>query len=82
MNFENLRDPSSVFAMIESAARTEILVQGGSLSHHHGIGKHRASMMDKVNSEDLRCVLMKMKEAVDPANVFGVRNGSYSYQNS
>lgn len=82
MNFENVRDPSSVFAMIESAARTEILVQGGSLSHHHGIGKHRASMMDKVNSEDLRCVLMKMKEAVDPANVFGVRNGSYSYQNS
>ena len=41
MNFEGVQSPSSVFAQIELAARKEILFQGGSLSHHHGIGKHR-----------------------------------------
>jgi alkyldihydroxyacetonephosphate synthase len=80
MNFNNVKDPSAVFADIELAARLEILAQGGSLSHHHGIGKHRAPLMDKVNSEGLRKVFMNLKDAVDPDNVFGVRNGTYSFQ--
>jgi len=80
MNFNNVKDPSGVFADIELAARLEILAQGGSLSHHHGIGKHRAPLMDNVNSESLKKVFMNLKDAVDPDNVFGVRNGTYSFQ--
>ncbi|KAG8238662.1 hypothetical protein J437_LFUL018155 [Ladona fulva] len=33
------KDPFEVFHCIEEKARDEILASGGSLSHHHGIGK-------------------------------------------
>ena len=79
MNFTNVENPSTVFADIELAARTEIMAQGGSLSHHHGIGKHRAPLMDKVNSTNLKEVFMKLKDAIDPDNTFGVRNGTYAF---
>jgi alkyldihydroxyacetonephosphate synthase len=78
MNFDNVQNPSSIFADIELAARQEILAQGGSLSHHHGIGKHRAQYMNQVNSASFKGVLMNFKTAVDPNNVFGVLNGSYA----
>jgi alkyldihydroxyacetonephosphate synthase len=55
------------------------MAQGGSLSHHHGIGKHRAPLMDKVNSTNLKEVFMKLKDAIDPDNTFGVRNGTYAF---
>ena len=35
------QDVVKVFSEIEHNARDEILKQGGSLSHHHGIGKLR-----------------------------------------
>lgn len=78
MNFDNVSNPSSIFADIEVAARQEILAQGGSLSHHHGIGKHRARYMNQVNNANLKNVLMTFKSAMDPTNVFGVQNGSYA----
>ena len=78
MNFENVSKPSAVFADIETVARETILAHGGSLSHHHGIGKHRAPLMKKVNSDNLKKVFMQLKDAVDPSNTFGARNGSYA----
>ncbi|MBL8999058.1 MAG: oxidase, partial [Gemmatimonadetes bacterium] len=39
--FKGLADPAGTYAEIEHAARDEILRSGGSLSHHHGIGKIR-----------------------------------------
>lgn len=78
MNYNNVKEPSAVLAAIEMAAREEILEQGGSLSHHHGIGKHRAKFMDKVNNSHLKIILSNFKAAMDPNNIFGVRNGSFS----
>jgi len=78
MNYENVKDPSEVFSEIELAARKEILRKGGSLSHHHGIGKIRAPLMNNVNSESLKTVLLKIKDAFDPDNIFGARNGSFA----
>jgi len=78
MNFKNVRNPSEVFSEIELAARREILSKGGSLSHHHGIGKARAALMDHVNSSDLKNVFTKIKEALDPENIFGVKNGTFA----
>lgn len=78
MNFDGVQNPSSVFSDIELAAREEILAQGGSLSHHHGIGKHRAPFMNQVNNSNVKNVLMNFKSAMDPNNVFGARNGSYA----
>ncbi len=67
-------DPSEVYAEIEHAARDEILKQGGSLSHHHGIGKIRQGFVDRIGSDALRHVASRMKQAVDPSNVFAAGN--------
>ncbi|XP_029413117.1 alkyldihydroxyacetonephosphate synthase, peroxisomal isoform X2 [Nannospalax galili] len=37
-NYRGISDPLSVFEQTETAARDEILANGGSLSHHHGDG--------------------------------------------
>ncbi|HEU4428211.1 MAG TPA: FAD-binding oxidoreductase, partial [Myxococcota bacterium] len=41
--YKGVEHPSEVFAELERAARDEILKSGGSLSHHHGIGKLRSA---------------------------------------
>ncbi|MFO0688568.1 MAG: FAD-binding oxidoreductase [Myxococcota bacterium] len=67
-------DPSHVYAEIERAARDEVLRSGGSLSHHHGIGKLRRGFLPRVLSPGLVEVARQLKQAVDPTNVFGVGN--------
>ena len=39
---QGVSNPTAVFSALEEAARDEIILAGGSLSHHHGIGKTRA----------------------------------------
>lgn len=77
MNFENVPNPSDVYGKIEHCAREEILKQGGSLSHHHGIGKLRAPFMNNVNSKFLQSTLLNMKKSIDPNNIFGAQNGCF-----
>jgi len=78
MNFENVSKPSLVFAEIEAAAREEIIANGGSLSHHHGVGKLRAPFMDGVNSKCFKDLLLSFKRSFDEKNTFGVRNGAFA----
>lgn len=42
MASQGIENPVKVFSELEEAARDEILLAGGSLSHHHGIGKARS----------------------------------------
>lgn len=67
-------DPSRIYAEIEHAARDEVLKRGGSLSHHHGIGKLRQPFLARIASPGLRAFAQNMKRAVDPQNVFGADN--------
>ena len=67
-------DPVGAYAAIEHAARDEILRQGGSLSHHHGIGKIRAGFLDRTLSPAARRWTAAMKRAVDPSNLFAAGN--------
>ena len=76
MNIRGVANPSSVFAEIEHAARQEILDNGGSLSHHHGIGKLRADFTNEMDSDAYHSLILSLKQSVDPTNVFGVRNGA------
>lgn len=78
INFENVMNPSEIFAEIELAARKVIIAEGGSLSHHHGIGKARADLMECVNPPNVKNLLMAIKNAFDPQNIFGVRNGCFA----
>lgn len=67
-------DPSRVYAEIERAARDEVLRSGGSLSHHHGVGKLRRRFLPRVLSSGALEWSRKLKASVDPTNVFGAGN--------
>ena len=73
-NFTGLQDPEHTFEEIEREARKEILAHGGSLSHHHGVGKHRKSFMPTAVSPTGMAMLRGVKDSLDPTNVFGSNN--------
>ncbi|XP_064858167.1 alkyldihydroxyacetonephosphate synthase, peroxisomal-like isoform X2 [Oncorhynchus nerka] len=43
-NYRGLADPVHTYEQVEHAAREEILANGGSLSHHHGDGRHGSGL--------------------------------------
>ena len=67
-------DPAHVYAELEQAARDDILAAGGSLSHHHGVGKIRQRFLPRVFSPATLQWAGEFKHAVDPKNVFGAAN--------
>ena len=72
--FKGVENPSEVYSEIEHAARDEVLRSGGSLSHHHGIGKIRQRFLPRVASAGMLSWGREIKRGVDPANVFGAGN--------
>lgn len=72
-----LEDPEGVFHDVESRLRQVILDNGGSLSHHHGVGKIRNQFLPQVHTENSMRVLRETKRAMDPQNVFGIQNGAF-----
>ncbi|XP_017885785.1 alkyldihydroxyacetonephosphate synthase [Ceratina calcarata] len=73
-NHENLRDPIETYETIEHIAREEILANGGSLSHHHGVGKLRSSFYkDAVGQAGVE-LYRAAKKHLDPFNVFAAGN--------
>uniref|UniRef100_A0A4W4FG22 Alkylglycerone-phosphate synthase n=1 Tax=Electrophorus electricus TaxID=8005 RepID=A0A4W4FG22_ELEEL len=73
-NYRGLADPLHVYERVEHEAREEILANGGSLSHHHGVGKLRKEWMREAVSTVGLGMLQSVKEYVDPNNIFGNRN--------
>jgi alkyldihydroxyacetonephosphate synthase len=71
---KGVEDPIAQYAALEHAAREEILAAGGTLSHHHGIGKIRQDFMNDIYSPGSLAVMQRVKRAVDPANLFGANN--------
>jgi alkyldihydroxyacetonephosphate synthase len=47
---------------------------GGSLSHHHGIGKKNSIMYNKVTPNVGKQMMRSLKEKIDPKNVFAAGN--------
>uniref|UniRef100_A0A7N4PJY5 Alkylglycerone-phosphate synthase n=1 Tax=Sarcophilus harrisii TaxID=9305 RepID=A0A7N4PJY5_SARHA len=73
-NYRGISDPLTVFEETEAAAREEILANGGSLSHHHGVGKLRKQWLKETISDVGFGMLKSVKEYVDPNNIFGNKN--------
>jgi len=73
-HYEGVERPSEVFAELECAARDEVLRSGGSLSHHHGIGKLREEFLPEIMSAPMLEWSRRIKRAVDPHNIFGSAN--------
>lgn len=71
-----LADPGGAFHEIEQALRQVILDAGGSLSHHHGVGKIRQIFLPQVHTAAGLDAIRAAKRSVDPRNVFGIGNGA------
>ena len=71
---KGVKDPVGEYAAMENAARAAILKAGGSLSHHHGVGKIRQAFLKDIYSEGSLRFSRDVKTAIDPANVFGAAN--------
>ena len=62
-----------VGAEVEAAARDEVLKAGGSLSHHHGIGKARAKWAAEEYGSSFP-ILTTLKRAFDPNGIMNPGN--------
>lgn len=60
--------------MFAEEARDEILASGGSLSHHHGIGKLRKKWVEQTLSPTGVAMLRGVKAQVDPKNIMANDN--------
>lgn len=72
--FKGVENPAQVYIELENIAREEILKSGGSLSHHHGIGKLRQHFLPEIMSEAALEWKKNLKKSVDPDNIFGAGN--------
>ncbi|EDS39557.1 alkyldihydroxyacetonephosphate synthase [Culex quinquefasciatus] len=75
--FRHMDDPENslkMFMEIEEAARDEILACGGSLSHHHGVGKLRSKWYPAVVSHVGVGLYRALKNELDPNNIFAAAN--------
>ncbi|KAH8403739.1 hypothetical protein KR215_001984 [Drosophila sulfurigaster] len=70
----SITDPVGVFESIEHSAREEILACGGSLSHHHGVGKLRSHWYRNAVTETGSALYSAAKQHLDPRNIFAAGN--------
>uniref|UniRef100_A0AC35TGX1 Alkylglycerone-phosphate synthase n=1 Tax=Rhabditophanes sp. KR3021 TaxID=114890 RepID=A0AC35TGX1_9BILA len=73
-NVRGIANPLETYDEIETAARNEIIACGGSISHHHGVGKLRKEWLPITIGNAGISVLNSIKEKLDPNNVFGAGN--------
>ncbi|XP_029407770.2 alkyldihydroxyacetonephosphate synthase [Bactrocera dorsalis] len=69
-----IADPVATFEQIETGARDEILASGGSLSHHHGVGKIRSQWYENTVSKSGSALYLAAKRQLDPNNIFAAGN--------
>lgn len=72
-----LEAPERTFAEIEHRLREVVLEQGGSLSHHHGVGKIRQDFVPRVHSDASIEAVRALKRSLDPHDVFGAANHAF-----
>ena len=72
-----LADAERTFHEIEHRMREVVLEQGGSLSHHHGVGKIRQDFVARVHSEASIGAAWAVKRSLDPNDVFAAGNHAF-----
>lgn len=73
-NYRGIQNPVQLYEEIEASARDEILANGGSISHHHGVGKLRKPWLKKTVGEVGLGSMRAIKNYIDPDNIFGNNN--------
>jgi alkyldihydroxyacetonephosphate synthase len=66
--------PAIICSEIEHCLRKTIIKNGGSISHHHGVGKIRTDFIKDTQSLASIELLHKLKQNADPQNIFGISN--------
>ncbi|KAG7380483.1 hypothetical protein PHYPSEUDO_007185 [Phytophthora pseudosyringae] len=74
INYFGVNEPMTLFHETELAAVDAIVRNGGALSHHHGVGKHRLAWLPQAVSPPAIAAIQGIKTALDPTNVFAVTN--------
>ena len=74
MCYDGVENPEDVFTEIEHIMRENFIENGGSISHHHGVGKLRKDFMSNTISEGSVEMIKGIKKNQDPHNIFGVNN--------
>jgi alkyldihydroxyacetonephosphate synthase len=71
---KGVADPIRAYHEIEAEARKEVIAAGGSISHHHGVGKLRLSFVNDIMSPAMVCWRERMKLALDPQGIFAAQS--------
>ena len=74
MSYDGIENPEDIFTEIEYKMRANFIKNGGSISHHHGVGKLRKDFMPETISKGSIDMVRGLKTTQDPANIFGVKN--------
>ena len=74
INVRGVKNPEKVFSDIEHKIRACFIKNGGSISHHHGVGKLRKEFMPETISAGSIQVIQNIKKSQDPDNIFGIDN--------
>lgn len=69
----DVADPIREYHEIEAEARQEVLAAGGSISHHHGVGKLRLPFVNDIMSPTMVLWRQRMKAALDPQGIFAAQ---------
>jgi alkyldihydroxyacetonephosphate synthase len=72
--YRGMENPVAAFSAIESAARDEVIRNNGSISHHHGVGKHRKKWVRETVSDTGMTMLKAVKDSLDPTNIMANGN--------
>lgn len=73
-NYGDTKNPVELYEKIEEKARDEILANGGSISHHHGVGKLRKKWYPSTVSDVGVALFKAAKNELDPNNIFATDN--------
>ncbi|XP_035780211.1 alkyldihydroxyacetonephosphate synthase-like [Anopheles albimanus] len=73
-NHAGFMNPVTIYEEIENKARDEILASGGSISHHHGVGKIRSRWYPQSVSDAGVQLYKATKRELDPNNIFAAGN--------
>ncbi|WP_088241313.1 FAD-linked oxidase C-terminal domain-containing protein [Calothrix rhizosoleniae] len=79
---KGVEQPEVICGQIEHSLRQTIIANGGSISHHHGVGKIRQNFMQDTLSPASIELLHQIKQSTDPQNIFGIRNNVFAEKKS
>jgi alkyldihydroxyacetonephosphate synthase len=66
-----------IYEDIENECREEIMKSGGSISHHHGVGKIRKRFVENGLPPMAIEFMHDLKQSFDPKNIFAINNTVY-----